>query len=394
VLILTGVRRCGKSTLLQELRRKNKKSDYYLNFDDDRLANFKLSDFQMLYELFIEQFGVQNDFYFDEIQNIPGWERFVRRLHDQGKKVTITGSNASLLSRELGTHLTGRYWAIELYPFSFQEYLLFKKQNRLLDEINKTENKALLKKSFKEYFTLGGFPEYLKEQSPAYLQNLYESILYRDIMVRHKLTGEKIIKELLTSIASNVGKLISFNKIKKQLGLGSATTVKDYFQYFENSYLAFTVSQFKFSITKQILAPKKVYMIDLGLARILGFRFSQDQGHMLEMLVFLELKRHGQEMYYHQNQKECDFLIKKGSKITQAIQVSWSLRDPQTKAREVAGLVEALQEHKLKTGLILTEDEFSEEIVKTPQGKLKIQIMPVWRWLLSKEKTKPSPHPF
>jgi predicted AAA+ superfamily ATPase len=121
VIVISGIRRCGKSTLLDQIRAQYTQSDYYLNFDDDRLLKFELSDFQRLLELFSEEFGDQHTFFFDEIQNVEGWERFIRRLHDQGKKVYITGSNATMLSRELGTHLTGRYIPIELYPFSFYE---------------------------------------------------------------------------------------------------------------------------------------------------------------------------------------------------------------------------------------------------------------------------------
>ena len=132
ILIITGVRRSGKSVVLQNIRQQQSEADYYINFDDDRLVNFGLEDFQTLYEVFIELFGEQKSFYFDEIQNIPDWERFVRRLHDQGNKIIITGSNASMLSKELGTRLTGRHVAVTVYPFSFREFVMFKNPSLLV----------------------------------------------------------------------------------------------------------------------------------------------------------------------------------------------------------------------------------------------------------------------
>ncbi|HEX3008371.1 MAG TPA: AAA family ATPase, partial [Bacteroidales bacterium] len=165
IIVLSGVRRCGKSTLLQEIRSKSIENKYYLNFDDDRLIHFKVDDFQFLYELFIEIFGVQSNFFFDDIQNIPGWERFIRRLHDNGKKVFVTGSNASMLSRELGTHLTGRFYQFELFPFSFKEVLFFKGKTFQKEEVYTTLGKAAMKQYFMEYFKKGGFPAYLRFES-------------------------------------------------------------------------------------------------------------------------------------------------------------------------------------------------------------------------------------
>lgn len=381
--IISGIRRCGKSTLLQELRATANQADYYFNFDDDRLVHFNIDDFQQLYELFIELYGEQNTFYFDEIQNISGWERFVRRLHDYGKKIFIAGSNAKMLSKELGTHLTGRYILSELYPFSFEEYLLLQKADFDAQSRQTTVGKSLLKKHFNDYFQQGGFPEFLKENNSHYLKSLYESILYRDIITRYHIVNEKALKEVAYYAASNIGKEVSFNAIKNMVGIKSATSIKDYFNYLEECYLLFLVPQFDFSLKRQHYTNKKVYLIDLALAKYLGFRMTQDQGRMLENLVFLELKRRGLEIYFHKHLHECDFIIKEGASITQAFQVTVQMSDPQTKIREINGLVESLAVYNLAEGYILTEDEEYTETVKANGKSFLVKVMPVWKWLLT-----------
>lgn len=376
VIIISGIRRSGKSTLLSQI--KNKYPGYYFNFDDDRLVNFKLKDFQILYETFIEIYGEKNNFYFDEIQNIDGWERFVRRLHDEKEKVFVTGSNASMLSRELGTHLTGRNLEINLFPFAFKEFLIFKEFKINEKSIYLTKEKAKIKKYFEEYLFEGGFPEYLKTQNKEYLKTLCDNILYRDIIVRYKLPNEKMMKELVYLAVTNITKEISFNSLKKLLSIRSSTTVKEYFSYLENSFLIFLVPKFDYSLKKQVYSNKKVYMIDNGLAVHFGLRFSNDLGKLLENLVFIELKRRDKEIFYYADKHECDFVIKDGIKINQAIQVCYEFNKNNEK-REVKGLLESLEKFKLKSGLILTYDQEEEFII----NKKKIIVKPVWKWLLT-----------
>lgn len=376
IVIISGVRRCGKSTVLQEIRDNN---CYYVNFDDERLIRFTVDDFQVMHELLIELFGEKNIFIFDEIQNIAGWERYVRRLHDQKKKIYISGSNASMLSKELGTHLTGRNIFIKLFPFSFAEYLSFKGISKKTNNLTSTE-KSLLKKAYNEYIQEGGFPEYLQTKKEEYLKSLYENIIYRDIITRYKLSSEKPIKETVYYVASNIGKEMSFNTLKKLTGLTSATTVKEYLEYLENSYFAFLVPKYDRSLKKQIYASKKVYFIDTCLARILGFRPTDDVGRMMENAIFLSLKRKYDEIYFHKGQKECDFLIRKEGKISYAIQVTAIVKES-NREREIQGLLEALDEHKLKEGLIITEDQSEEFKVHDK----KITIIPIWKWLIENE---------
>lgn len=379
IIIINGIRRCGKSTLMQQIRRINKENRYYLNFDDERLIGFSIDDFQKVHEIYVELYGLENTFYFDEIQNIDKWETFVRRMHDSKNKVYITGSNASMLSRELGTRLTGRHLSYTLYPFSFREYLRFNNISVSKDDFYLTESRSIIKKHFNQYLTTGGIPEYLMYGNTDYLKSLYESIIYRDVIARYNLPDEKTLKDLIHYLASNIGREFSFNSLRKMLGLSNATTVKEYLNYFENSFLVFTILRYSPSLKKQMYSNKKVYFIDNGLTNSISFRFSENRGSMLENLVFLSLKRKDCEIYFHKDKKECDFVIKDGFEIREAIQVTQNIEDPETRKREIEGLKEAMDEYELKEGLILTEDT-EEEIVL--QDKRMIIVKPIWKWLL------------
>ncbi|WP_321429341.1 ATP-binding protein [uncultured Methanolobus sp.] len=379
IIIINGIRRCGKSTLMQQIRRINKENRYYLNFDDERLIGFSIDDFQKVHEIYVELYGLENTFYFDEIQNIDKWETFVRRMHDSKNKVYITGSNASMLSRELGTRLTGRHLSYTLYPFSFREYLRFNNISVSKDDFYLTEPRSIIKKHFNQYLTTGGIPEYLMYGNTDYLKSLYESIIYRDVIARYNLPDEKTLKDLIHYLASNIGREFSFNSLRKMLGLSNATTVKEYLNYFENSFLVFTIPRYSPSLKKQMYSNKKVYFIDNGLANNISFRFSGNRGGMLENIVFLSLKRKDCQIYFHKDKKECDFVIKDGFEIREAIQVTQNIEDSVTRKREIEGLKEAMDEYELKEGLILTEYT-EEEIVL--QDKRTIIVKPIWKWLL------------
>jgi predicted AAA+ superfamily ATPase len=369
IVVISGIRRCGKSTLLHQIRSGSNEKDYYLNFDDERLLNFKVDDFQLLHETFIELFGPQKTFWFDEIQNIKGWERFVRRLYDYGNKVFITGSNATMLSKDLGTHLTGR----------FVKYELFNNFKTGTKDIFSTGEKAEIRRLYNEYLRSGGFPYYLKYKDDNYLKSLYESILYRDIMSKHNLTSERELKELVYLLASNVARPYSNNRLAASIGLKNATTVKNYLDFIQDTYLLFTVNKFDYSARVQLQNARKIYFIDNALIRKLGFIFSEDKGRFLENMVFVELRRRGREVFYFKGKTECDFLIRDGIKITGAIQVCYSLGDMETHEREVKGLLEALVTYNLDDGLILTND--TEEALDQ-QGK-RINVLPVLKWLMN-----------
>ena len=383
IIILSGLRRVGKSTVLQQIRKNNAEPEYYINFDDDRLVNFTVEDFQLLLEVFIELFAVKNTFFFDEIQNIPNWERFIRRLHDQGKKIFITGSNAQMLSQELGTRLTGRYLQLELYPYSFAEWVGFVDPGYQNKKIFSTEDKGLLKRHFNDYFNHGGIPEFVKNGDIGYLQTLYESILYRDILTRFKTSSEKALKELVFYLASNIGKDVSYNALRKMLNLASANTVSDYCQQLANSYLCMFINRYDFSIRKQLNYVKKNYFIDPAMARAVGFYISEDKGRMLENIVFLELKRRFTHIYFHRQNTECDFIVRIGAKVTVALQVCMHLQSADTKEREIKGLLDAMLAYHLHEGWILTEDTEDEWLITKENRKYTVHVLPIWKWLLS-----------
>lgn len=376
VIILTGVRRCGKSTLLSEIM-QNVTKWCYVNFEDERFLDFKAQEFEALNEVLIEVYGNVNIYFFDEVQNIDKFETFVRRLQDESKKVVITGSNASLLSREFGTRLTGRYKTFEVYPFSFREFLNLKKFNINRDNFYIVEKKVELIKLFTEYLSLGGFPEYLKNKDRDYVKSLYENILYKDVITRYKIRRQKVIKELVNLLATNISSPFTYNSIKKTLSLSNAITVKEYISYFNNSYMFFELLKFSRSIKQQLNSPRKIYIIDSAFNDVFGLNFSQNKGKVLENAVYIELKRNNKEVYYFSGKNECDFIIKEGTKITKAVQVCYSL-DQNNKEREINGLLEAMDMFKLKEGVILTQEQ-TEEIIR--DGK-KIKVLPVFRWLL------------
>ena len=379
IVIITGIRRCGKSTLLQQIRATQTENDYYINFDDERLVSFKVEDFQMLLEVFYELFGKQKTFYFDEIQNVGQWEHFVRRLHDTGNKVYITGSNARMLSRELGTHLTGRYISRELFPFSFKEFILLKKPDLLGKNYFKTTIKAEILALFREYFINGGFPNFVKTGDELALKTMFENILYRDIMVRNNITNEKEIKELVSYIAGNYARLSTNTELARIIGVKNATTVKNYLGFLADSYLVFQTCKYDYSISNQILSPKKSYFIDNGLVRRVGFSFSDNLGHLLENLVYIELLRRGKSAYYHNKGQECDFVLVENNTVTTAIQVTYVMSNEKTRKREIDGLLNAMNTYKLQSGLIITDDS-EEEIFENDK---KITIIPAWKWLLA-----------
>lgn len=365
-LVISGVRRCGKSTLLRQFIKKTQ-GFYYFNFEDPKASGFELADFERLDEIFVEEYGNQNYYFFDEIQNAEKWEIFVRNLLDRRKYVLITGSNASLLSKELGTKLTGRHLTNELFPFSFKEFLTLMKKNQDI-------------KSFQEYFIKGGFPEYLKSNKSEILEELLSDILIRDISVRHGIRNLKTLKLMAIYLLTNVGKEFSYNSLKETFKLGSINSVISFISYFEDSYLLFTVPKFDFSFKKQIVSPKKVYSIDNGISNINSASFSEDLGRMLENLVFITLRHKNKNIFYFQDKNECDFVVKEKDKITQAIQVCYEL-NRENQNREINGLLEALNKFKLKEGLILTYNQEDKFVI---EDKI-IKAIPAWKWLLEEK---------
>jgi len=375
VLILTGVRRCGKSTLLKQIMAETKQWSY-INFEDERLLDFRAQDFEVLNEVLVEVYGTAKIYFFDEIQNIDKFETFVRRLQDEGKKIIITGSNALLLSKEFGTRLTGRHKSFEVYPFSFSEYLKFKAVGIKKEDWNDVNKKVNLLKLFEEYLTIGGLPEYIKNQDKDYVRTLFENILYKDIITRYSIKREKIIKELVNILATNATSQITYNSLKNTLHLSNAITVKEYISYLSNSYLFFELLKISYSIKEQLASPRKIFLVDSAFHQVCGLTFTPNKGRNLENAVFIELKRKRNEVYYYAGKNECDFVIKNGTKITQVIQVCYTL-DDSNKERELNGLLDAINTFKLSEGILLTFEQTDEFKV---EGK-RIRVLPVLKWI-------------
>lgn len=356
IVVITGIRRCGKSTLLKH-NIKNFNEAIFVNFEDIRLEGFDKNDF-----LKIEKIATEDHIrylVFDEIQNVVDWEKFIRSAHDKGFQIFITGSNASMLSRELGTHLTGRHLQLELFPFSFGEYLKLKS----LDE--NAENFLL-------YLHNGGFPEYLQSEEEDYLRSLAKDIVIRDIAVRRNIKNDHLLMRLLTFLMSNTGKEFSYNNISKLLEIKSVRTTIDYCDYLKESYLIDFLPRFSFSIKQQQMNPQKIYAIDTAMAKSISLSLSEDSGRKLENAVFLMLKRFSVELLYFKDEKsECDFIVKKGNQICMAVQVCWQLTSENLE-REINGLKKAMNTLSLDKGFIITmnqEDSFDN-----------IKAFPAWKF--------------
>ncbi|MDD4251040.1 MAG: ATP-binding protein [Candidatus ainarchaeum sp.] len=375
-LVLSGVRRCGKTSLMFALMQyldgqKEVHSKVYINFEDERLAFIEPKDLDLLIEYYLEFENPKGKvyFFFDEIQNVPLWEKWVSRLYEKYKFI-LSGSNAKLLSSDLASALTGRYKEFRVYPFSFKEFVGEFKLN------NTIESNAKAKRLFGEFVIRGGFPESLLFNKTDLLQEYYRNILLKDVIGRYNIKYKSLIEKLSLFILSNIGKTISLYSLEKNYDAG-INTIKNYIGYLESSFLIFSIDLFAFSIKKQQNSPSKFFAVDIALAQSVSFEFTKNDGRKLENIVLIELKSKCNEIYYYKEKFECDFIIKKGLNIVEAIQVCYQLNE-ENKVREISGLIDACKTHNLKEGLLLTFDE--EEIFQ--KDDIKIEVKPVWKWLL------------
>lgn len=378
IVVLTGLRRSGKSTILRQIIKKyyQDRDFYYINFEDERLFNFKAENFNVIYESLLELFGEKKVFFIDEIQNVQNFEGFVRRFYDSGFKFFITGSSAKLLNKEIGTKLTGRHVDLIVRPFSFTEYLVLKNFKIDKNTVYSTINRAELKKHFANFLVNGGMPEYVIYNDQEVLSRVYEDIVIKDIVARYKIEDAKQIRELYQYLMATISQKFSYNSLKKFIGINSSNTIKKYIDYLEETYFISQINKFDYSLKKQIVNDKKIYVVDNGFISNVSIRFSKYEGWLLENLVFLELRKKG-NVFYHSDKCECDFLLVENKKVTKAIQVCWNI-DVMNKEREIKGIFEAMEKFKLKSGIILTNDQEEEMDFN---GK-KIIVMPVWKWIL------------
>lgn len=390
IVVITGVRRCGKSSLmriiLHDLIRQKAlpvANILYLNFEDERFVEFTYEDFDALYECYLELNNPEGKRYlfFDEIQNIIYWEKWINRIYEfEEVKIFITGSNATLLSGEIATAITGRNIPISLFPFSFKELLTMNGIPIDPKSLYDREKRVQVKRNFDTFIEVGGFPEAAITGDNTILQYYFKDILYKDIIARYSIRNIKEMKELFLYLATNIGNLCSYRNLARAISVNSTNTVKNFLEYLENAYLFFRVGLFDYSLKKQMYNPSKIYCVDTALARSMAFKFSHDTGRIYENIVFVELMRNGKEIYYWKscNNFEVDFILRKGTKIREIIQVCADISKKETQTRQIRGVLEAASEFNLKKALIITGD-FSGKIME--EG-VDITFMPLWQWLI------------
>ena len=380
IKIVSGVRRSGKSTLVHLMLQNQNYA--YVNFDDERLLKLKSSDLVLIEEYLYSIYGDFDHLFLDEIQNIEGWSLFVNRLYRKKLNIFLSGSNSKLLSKEISSHLTGRYVNLELYPFSFIEFLTYY-EFKVSDSFLSTKEKALLKKYFEDYTAVGGFPEIVKGEAPQkYASALFYSIVNRDILLRYNIRHQRTFADIALFLINNYSREISFNRLKNIFGLGSEHTAKNYLHYLEEAFLIFTLSKFSFK-KQESLRYKKNYVIDVSFIRSLSDDFSQNTGRIYENIVAVELMRRKNienfELYYFKKKYEIDFVIRKNLKIVELIQVSYDIEDRQTYQREVNALIAASNELNCEKLTVISKSYDTEEIIK---GK-RVCFKPLVNWLLS-----------
>ncbi len=377
ILAILGVRRSGKSIFSLLLSKQFKENVAYINFDDERLIGIKTEDLNKILQGFYELYNDVNLLIFDEIQNTQGWELFINRLRAT-KKIIITGSNSNLLSGELATHLTGRYIDFTLYPLSFREVLNFKPNIYLTEDIAKIRNQL------SKYINGSGFPEFKKFGSRSVVR-AYEDIISKDCVRRYKIKNGETFRKFANYLVSTFSNEFTYSKLSKIFNIKDVHTVKNYVSYIQKAFLIIVLERFSPKLKQQIIAPKKIYVIDQGFCNFISFRVSKDLGRIFENIVCIELLRKKVinpklDIYYWRNhqQNEVDFVLKEGNKINQLIQVCYDLQDQNTKEREIKALIKASEELRCKKLLIITMDKDEEERI----GNKKIKYISLWKWLL------------
>ena len=358
-LVLTGIRRSGKSTLQRQLMRKSGQA-FYCNFDDIRLAGMTLEDLAVWFEAFQEVAPADAAVFLDEVQEVEGWQRIVRSLLDAGRKVCVTGSNASLLGIELGTRLTGRHESRTVWPFCYSEYLEATGQSRNGE-------------SLQAFLDDGGFPGYLRERRDTLLNELLHDVLLRDVAARNRLRDVRHLRNLFLYLAANTGLPVSMQKLTKYLDIPSAGETSRYLEYLRDAYLLFEAPKFSTSFRRRVVAPSKYYAVDNGLRRVVSLQATPDHGRRLENAVALEFLRRGAAPCYaaERDSWECDFVVR-----DTILQVCLQLSE-ENKAREIRGLFEARAQSRAKRMVILTQNQ--EQTLR--QDGETIEVIPAWRWL-------------
>lgn len=394
--ICIGVRRCGKSTLGFQIMEKlinsgvKRENILHINFFDNRIHRLDQEGLSNVTEAYFSIYPEKKNTetvycFFDELQEVEGWESFVDRImRTENCEVFITGSSAKMLSKEVATQMRGRSLSWELFPFSFREYLSFSGISPKKDLTSK--ERLIIQKAFNEYWECGGFPETAGVEKQLRIkihQEYFNAILFRDLIERHNIIHPKAVTDLARWLIDNNASLYSINNLTgylKSLGHGvPKSAVSEYLDHFEDAFFLFTVKLFDPSLSRQNANPKKIYCIDHSFAASVSSGILGNTGHLLENLIFTELRKTTPDIYYYRtvSGKEVDFIAKIDRKNV-IVQVCQSLSDPQTKKRETAALIEAMTELKIDRSFIVTRDE--EENIQTESGL--IEVVPVWKWLL------------
>jgi predicted AAA+ superfamily ATPase len=377
IRIIIGPRRAGKSFFMTRYLMAQG-SFGYVNFDDEELNDAeKIPDILTATE---DLYAGSKTLLLDEIQNIPEWELLANRLARQGYTLYITGSNAHLLSRELATHLTGRHTVTTIFPFSFGEYLRTKP-----GEYTESAYRAHLS----EYSESGGFPEVLVTNidKKEYLLRLFDAVVYKDIMRRYKVRSPQGLGDLAQYLCSNVAGEYSIHRLTRVTGCRSDHTVRKYLAYLEEAFLFFSIPRFSYKLKEQVLANRKCYCIDNGFVTAKGFRFSRNDGRLMENLVAVALRQlelaGTLNLYYWKNakQQEVDFVLQQSGRVITLIQVSTDLTDEKTRRREVNALLIAGRDCACENRIILTMDEEQTKDEEWFGIRGSIQYIPLWKWL-------------
>ena len=387
IVTLVGIRRSGKTYILYDLisrlrEQVDLKNIIYINFEDDRLFGLKADGLSLLIDAYFEMFPQKRDekiyLFLDEIQEVEGWEKFVRRMYDTlNVQMFVTGSSAKMLSKELASALRGRTITYEVFPLSFKEYLDFKNIDM---NLYSSRSLSFIKNAFETFLKEGGFPEIVFEENEdikqRILRDYVDLIIYRDIIERYNIKNLSLLKFLVKYTFSNPATLLSFNKLYNELKtLGyklSKDTLFDYFGYLADTYALFTVPIFRSSVKEENRNPKKVFIVDNGFNYIFNTSFSDEYSKLYENLVFLQLRRKYTEIYYFKEKQEVDFFVPKDNLL---INVSYKIDDPKTLNREILALKEAMQKYHVNESYLITSDE-EKEI----EG---IKIIPLWKFLIN-----------
>ena len=398
--ILIGVRRCGKSTWLNQVIDRlisegvSRDNILYMNFFDDRLSSLNSGGLDQVLEayylIYPEKKNQERVYcFFDEIQVVQGWEAFVDRiLRNENCEIYLTGSSAKMLSKEIATQMRGRALSWELFPFSFREYLTHLSVNNQLPATSK--DRLLMQKSYEEFFEQGGFPEVIAVDRFLRIkihQEYVNSIMFRDLIERYDISHPRAVVDLARRLMENVASLYTLNGLTNYLqSLGHKVpknSVADYIAWYEDAYFLFTVRIFSASYGKSNANPKKIYCVDHALVRSVTSGILLNSGHMLENIVYVALRRQNIAIYYYKtvNNQEIDFLIQNQQRQFTLIQVCETLANPVTRQRETLSLQNAMRELGLSEATLVTRAE--SEQIKLEKGT--IEIIPVWKFLLEKQ---------